>query len=68
LKSEKVYVNFYAPKELVEQFDRAIKGKYDNRTGAMLDLMRHFIEQGNFVTCPNCGTVIYKEKREEGSA
>lgn len=44
MKSEKVYVNFYAPRQLVERFDEAWKGRYNDRTEALLDLMRRFIE------------------------
>ena len=43
MKTEKVYVNFYAPKDLVEKFDGAIEGKYNSRTDALLDLMRQLI-------------------------
>lgn len=45
MKSEKIYVNFYAPKDLVEDFDEAIEGKYNSRTDAILDLMRKFMER-----------------------
>ena len=45
MKSEKIYVNFYGPKDLVEGFDKAIKGKYNSRTDAILDLMRKFMER-----------------------
>jgi metal-responsive CopG/Arc/MetJ family transcriptional regulator len=37
-------VNFNCPPELLEQFDKAIKGEYGSRTDAFLDLMRHLIE------------------------
>lgn len=47
MKSKKIYVNFYAPKDLVEDFDKAIEGKYNSRTDAIMDLMRDFVAQRN---------------------
>ena len=43
MKPKKPYINFYAPKKLVEDFDKAIEGKYNSRTGAIMDLMRRFL-------------------------
>lgn len=45
MKSGRIYVNFYAPTELVEDFDKFIEGKYNSRTDAIMDLMREFVDR-----------------------
>jgi len=38
--SEKVRIAFNCPRQLLEEFDKAIEGKYGDRTAAILDGMR----------------------------
>jgi len=38
-------VNFWIPIKLIDEFDKAWKGKYPSRNAAICDLMRHFIEK-----------------------
>ena len=35
------------PRELLEKFDRRIEGKYANRSEAIRDLMRDFVDKVN---------------------
>jgi len=37
--------NFDIPDELLEEFDEAIKGKYQSRAEALRSLMRQFIDK-----------------------
>ncbi len=40
MNEETKLVNFNAPKKLLEEFDIAIKDRYNDRTDALLDAMR----------------------------
>jgi metal-responsive CopG/Arc/MetJ family transcriptional regulator len=44
---ETALVNFNCPKRLLEEFDKAIKGRYSNRTEAILDGMRRVLRELN---------------------
>jgi len=42
---ENRYVHFNCPRQLLEQFDEAIKGRYNSRTEAVLDAMRKLVKE-----------------------
>jgi len=42
--SETTQVNFNCPVELLNEFDGSWKGRYNDRTSALLDLLREFIK------------------------
>ena len=43
--SDLKYVPFNVPRDLLEEFDEAIKGKYGNRTAALHEAMRLLIQK-----------------------
>jgi len=43
--SEKVRIAFNCPRQLLEEFDKAIEGKYGDRTAAILDGMRKVLRE-----------------------
>jgi len=43
--SEKKYIHFNCPIELLKEFDRTIQGRYNSRTDAILDAMRKLIKE-----------------------
>lgn len=42
--SETTQVNFNCPVELLTEFDESWKGRYNDRTSALLGLLREFIK------------------------
>ena len=45
MSSEKKYIHFNCPIELLKEFDNAIQGRYNSRTDAILDAMRKLIKE-----------------------
>ncbi len=45
MSSEKKYIHFNCPIELLKEFDRTIQGRYNSRTDAILDAMRKLIKE-----------------------
>jgi len=45
VSSEKKYIHFNCPVELLKEFDRTIQGRYNSRTDAILDAMRKLIKE-----------------------
>ncbi len=42
---ENRYVHFNCPRQLLREFDEAIKGRYNSRTEAVLDAMRRLLRE-----------------------
>jgi metal-responsive CopG/Arc/MetJ family transcriptional regulator len=44
-KNENEEVHFLCPSALLKEFDEAIKGRYNNRTAAILEFMRKTVDR-----------------------
>jgi len=60
--SEKVRIAFNCPRQLLEEFDKAIEGKYGDRTAAILDGKKSLKVPEECPYIKTCSAKVFKEQ------
>ena len=61
-ESELVQIKLYVPKHVVEKFDSAIEGRYEDVKVALVDLMKRFVPSIFTAKVLDCGRVTLPDK------